>query len=93
MDVLECFEELVDNVSFVDFFKDAATDDNMQIRFHVVEYEVEVLVVFCFDDILEPDDVVVICHFLKEHDLPEGSLCICGIVECIEDLLKCDSLV
>lgn len=59
----------------------------MEICLHELEDEVEILVIFCADDLVELDDVGVI-EFLEEDDLAEGALSVGGMLESIEDLLE-----
>lgn len=59
----------------------------MEICLHELEDEVEILVIFCADDLVELDDVGVV-EFLEEDDLAEGALGVGGMLESIEDLLE-----
>lgn len=59
----------------------------MEICLHELEDKVEILVIFCADDLVELDDVGVI-EFLEEDDLAEGALSVGGMLESIEDLLE-----
>lgn len=59
----------------------------MEICLHELEDEVEILVIFSADDLVELDDVGVV-EFLEEDDLAEGALGVGGMLESIEDLLE-----
>ena len=59
----------------------------MEVGLHELEDEVEVLVVFCADDLVQLDDVGVV-EFLQQDDLAEGALRVGGMLEGIEDLLE-----
>lgn len=59
----------------------------MEICLHELEDEVEILVIFCADDLVELDDVGVV-EFLEEDDLAEGALGVGGMLESIEDLFE-----
>lgn len=59
----------------------------MEICLHELEDEVEILVIFCADDLVQLDDVGVV-ELLQEDDLAEGALGIGGMLEGIEDLLE-----
>lgn len=59
----------------------------MEICLHELEDEVEILVIFCADDLVELDDVGVV-EFLEEDDLAEGALGVGGMLKSIEDLLE-----
>ena len=54
---------------------------------HVLEDEVDVLVVVGAVHIQQPDDVGMVAEVLQEHDLPEGPLRIRLIPESVEYLL------
>lgn len=64
MDVLETAEDLVHDILFVDFFEDVGPDDSVEVGFHVFKDEVDVTVVFCFENVEELDDVFMVVHFL-----------------------------
>jgi hypothetical protein len=50
-------------------FHDVGSDDCVEIGFHEVEDEVDVLVVLGFEDVEEGDYVGVAIEFLEEDDL------------------------
>lgn len=74
VDVLEAFEELVDDVLGVDGSEEFGPDDPVEVCFHELEDHVEVLVVVGLDDGEELDDVVVVGELVEEDDLAVGSL-------------------
>ena len=58
-----------------------------QVEFtHVLEHEVDVLIVVGAVNIQQPDDVGMVTEVLQEHDLPEGPLRIRLVPESVEDL-------
>ena len=58
-----------------------------QVEFtHVLEHEVDVLIVVGAVNIQQPDDVGMVAEVLQEHDLPEGPLRIRLVPESVEDL-------
>jgi len=46
VEVLECLQQLLNDVLLVDVFQDVSSDDCMQVSFHLVEYTVDVFVIF-----------------------------------------------
>jgi len=64
MDVFKAPEDLIHDVLFVDFFEDVCPDDSVEVCFHVFKDEVDVTVVFCFENVEKLDDVFVVVHFL-----------------------------
>lgn len=90
--VLECFEQLIHGVLLVNVLQDASTDDSVQVGLHVLKDEVDVPIIVCLEHVEEFDDVLVSMEFLKEHDLTECTLGICGILEGIKYLLECNCL-
>lgn len=59
----------------------------MEIGLHALEHQVDVLVILSSEHIVQLNDVGVV-HFVKEGDFSESSLCICGMLESIENLLE-----
>lgn len=66
MHVLECLEELIDDELLMDLLEDAGANDHVQIYvemritcLHVVEHQVEIFVILCFDYIEQSNDVLV----------------------------------
>lgn len=43
------FEELLDDVFFVDFFQDVGSDDCVEVCFHVVENALDIFIILCSD--------------------------------------------
>ena len=56
----------------------------MQIRLHEVEHKIKILIIFCSDQILEPDYVGIAIEFPEENHFPECALGIGCILKCIE---------
>lgn len=54
MHVLERPEKLVHDVGLVDIFQDVSSDDSMQVCFHVIKDQVDVLVILSLKHILKP---------------------------------------
>ena len=76
----------------MDLLEDVGPDHGVEVRLHVVEYDVDVLVVVGADVVELLDDVLVV-QLREEDDLAEGPLGIGGVVEGIEDLLHRHNLV
>ena len=85
--VLDAFQDLVDDVLFVYFLQDACPDDGMQIRLHVLEYQIYVPIILRSMNIRQLDYILVV-QLVQEHDLAERSLCIGGVLEGIKYLLQ-----
>jgi hypothetical protein len=64
----------------------------MQISFHEIEDHVKIFIILRLDNVEESNYVFITIQFLKEHDLPEGSLSISGVVEGVKDLFERDNL-
>jgi hypothetical protein len=86
VDVLEAFEDLVDDELFVDFFEDVAADDGVEVDFDELEDEVDVVGVLGFDDVEQPDDALVALELVQEDHLAVGALGVRGVVEGVENL-------
>ena len=52
MHVLEALENLVNDVLFVNIFKDVGSDNSMEVGIHEIEDQVNVAIVFSSDDVL-----------------------------------------
>jgi len=65
MHVLQSFQSLVDDVNFVNFFKNTSSNYSMEIALHVLEDQVEVLIVFCFDNVKKFYNVLMAVEFLE----------------------------
>ena len=53
----------------MNIFHDIGPDDGMQIGLHEIEDEVDVFIIFCFEDTDEADDVGMAVELLEEDDL------------------------
>lgn len=85
--VVECLSNLVDDVSLVLLPKDVLAYQGVQVDVHVLENQVNVLVVVGFYYLLHHDDVGV-AELLQEHDLPVRSLGVSGVLKGIEIFLQ-----
>lgn len=81
------FGSLVQDVLLVLFGQDVLAYEHMQVRIHVLEYQVDVLAIFRLDDLVQADDVGVL-QLHQEHDLAVGSLGVGRIIKGIEVLLE-----
>ena len=86
-------EALVHDELLVHRLEDVGADDGVEVGLHVVEDEVDVLVVLRLQHVLQPDDVLVPRQPLQVHDLAEGALRVGGVLEGVEDLLEGDRLL
>lgn len=92
MQVLNSPGDLVDDVLLVFVLENIFSDDMMKVDVHKLEHQVDILFVISLDDVDEFDDVLMV-EFLEEHYLPVGTLCICGVLERIEDFFQSVYLV
>ena len=83
-------EALVHDELLVHRLEDVGADDGVEVGLHVVEDEVDVLVVLRLQHVLQPDDVLVPRQPLQVHDLAEGALCVGRVLEGVKDLLQRD---
>jgi hypothetical protein len=72
----------------VDLFHDVGAYDCVEIGLHEVEDEVDVFVVFGFEDVEEGDDVGVAVELLQEDDFAVGALGVGGVLEGVEYFLQ-----
>jgi len=86
-------EALVHDELLVHRLEDVGADDGVEVGLHVVEDEVDVLVVLRLQHVLQPDDVLVPRQPLQVHDLAERALRVGGVLEGVEDLLEGDRLL
>lgn len=63
---------LIEHIAFMDALHDIGPDDRVQIGLHEVEHEVDILIVLCFEDIEEGDDIGMSVELLQEDDLDGG---------------------
>lgn len=63
----------------------------MKVGLHELEDKVEILVIFCADDLVQFYDVGVV-ELLQQDDFPKGSLGIGGMLESIEDLFESEGV-
>jgi len=52
MHVFQTFEALVNNVLFMNIFKDIGTDNSVQVRIHEIEDKVDISIIFGTNRIL-----------------------------------------
>lgn len=87
VEVFECFGHLVDDEPDVYVLEDAFGNHIMQIGFHVLEYQVYVLIVLCPYRLVKLYYVAVL-DLPQDLDFAVSSLCVCGMLEGIKDLLQ-----
>jgi hypothetical protein len=86
--VLECLQQLPNDVFLVDICEDACSNDSVQVSLHVVKCKVNVSVVFGLDHMLQSNDVLVSAECLQVHDLSKGALGVYRVAESVETLLQ-----
>lgn len=87
MQVVQRFGHLVEYVFAVPFGQYVFSDQSVEVDIHMFEDEVDVSVIFCFDDFFQFNDVGV-AELHQEHYLSVGPLGICGVIECVEVLFQ-----
>ena len=84
----EAFQDLVDDILFVDVLQDVSSDYSMQVCVHEVKYQVDVSVIFGPDHVLKPNDILMTVELLQKDDLSECSLGVCRILKSVKVLLQ-----
>lgn len=88
VDVEHRIQQLVHDVPLVLVLEHVAAFNHVvQVTLHVLEGEVNVHVIGRSVDAVQLDNVGMVAKGPKEHDLPEGPLCVRFIAKGIEDLL------
>ena len=90
--VLQSLEYLVNDVLLVHFFQDPGPDYLVEVRFHELEHQVNVSVVFRTQNVEQSDDILMV-QLLQKHNLAERPLGVCVVLERGEDLLESDYFV
>lgn len=88
MEIFKTFQDLVDDVFFVYFFKYVCSDDGVHVYFHKIKHQVYIFIVLGSHHIQQADYVLVACELLQKYDFSEGALSVCRILKSIEVLLK-----
>lgn len=83
MHILDALQNLVDYVLLVHFLQNAGSDDCMQIGLHVLKHQVNISIIFCLVHVGQLYYILMV-QFIQKHDLSEGSLCVGGVLKCIE---------
>lgn len=90
--VLEGLGHLVDDEPDVDVLQDPLSDDVVQVCLHVLEQQIDVLIIIGPDGVVQLDDVWVV-QLPQDLDLSVGALRIGGVLEGVEDLLEREHLL
>ena len=61
MHILQCTEELIHDVGLVNILQYVCSDDSMQICFHVVKDQIDVLIILSLQHILQPVIIADYC--------------------------------
>lgn len=59
MHEFQTLKDLVNNILFVDIFKDISSDDCMQVRIHEIKDNINISIVFGSDYILQSNDILM----------------------------------
>ena len=57
MHVLECLDKLIDDKFFMDFLKNTSPNNNMEVSFHVIENQIKIFIILCFDDVEKSNNI------------------------------------
>ena len=93
MHVLQAFENLVDDILFVDIFQDIRADDCVKVCIHEVKHQVYVPIVLGPNHVLQTDYILVAGQLLQEYDLSKCALSVCCILKSIKVLFKSNYLL
>ena len=88
MHKLKALQHLIDDILFVNVFKDTCTDYSMKISIHEVKHQIDITIVLCTDNILKADDVLMPGELLQEYDLSECALGISCILKSVKIFLQ-----
>ena len=67
-------ELLIKYIFLMNILHDVSPYDCMQVRFHKIEYEIDIFIILCFEDILKRNYIGVSIQLLKENDLGYGNI-------------------
>lgn len=87
MQVFEGFGQLVDDEADMDILENALGNDVVEVGFHILEQQVDILVIIGPHRLVQLDDVRVL-QLLQDLDLAVGPLRVGGVLEGIEYLLE-----
>ena len=59
VEILETFQDLVDDVLFVDLFENVSSDDSVKVDFHCIEYQIYVSVILRSNYVEQTDNVLM----------------------------------
>lgn len=54
MQILQRTEELVHDVSLVDVLQNVGSENSMQIRFHILKHQIDILLIFGLGHVQQP---------------------------------------
>lgn len=57
MHVLECLDKLIDDKFFMDFLKNTSPNNNVEVSFHVIENQIKIFIILCFDDVEKSNNI------------------------------------
>ena len=83
---------LIENVFFMNIFKNFGSNDSMQISLHEIKNKIDVFVILCSDEILQTNDVRVAIQLAQENNLAESPLGVSCILKSIEYLLDSNNI-
>ncbi len=90
MQILEGFESLVEDVHLVHFFENVRPYNRMQICFHKLKHQVQVLLILGLEDSVQFDNILMIELFQNGH-LAISPLSINRVTKRIEYFFECES--
>lgn len=73
VNVVDSFQDLIENVNLMHFLKNIGSDDRMKIRLHILEYQVQIFIISGFHDLVKLDNVIMF-QSMKHFNLSVGSL-------------------
>lgn len=87
MQIIHGFGRLVEDVLLVFVSKDFLPDQGVQVNIHMLEDQVDVLTIFCFDHLFQHDDVGVL-QLHQKHYFSVGPLRVSRVIKRIEIFLQ-----
>ena len=87
MKIMDAFEDLVEDKDLMHFLKNIGAYNRMQVSFHELKHQVQILLVL---GLHHPEQLyhVVILQSMQDLNLPIRALGIAGIPKCIEYFLQ-----
>lgn len=78
------FKYLIKHINLMDFLKDIRTHNGMQICFHKLEHQIQILLVFGLVNLIQAYDIWVL-QLVQDFNFTVGTLSIYRISKCVKN--------